>query len=77
MYYNGNGGRTDKAEAFRLMFKCMEKFNDSGAMYEVGRCYVFGWGTSVDIPRGVNYIRKSAAAGCEAAIDWLKLNGYR
>lgn len=46
------------------------------AMYELGRCYFFGFGVEENKIEAVEWFRKAAEAGEEGAQEWLREHGY-
>lgn len=73
-YVAGEGVERDPHRAFKLFEQAAEK-GDAIGMYNLGITYGRGRGVAADRSVAIEWLRKAAAAGSDAARDWLIKEG--
>lgn len=75
IYYNGDFGVPKNKSEAAGMFKKLAEQGHAQAMFNYGMCLLKGDGVYEDVDEGIKWMEKSAAAGCQEAID--RLNAAR
>ena len=71
LYVRGAGVTKSDRMAF-TDFKRAAELGQKWGMYNVARCYFNGVGTTVDVNKGFEWMRKAADVGIKEAVDFLK-----
>lgn len=61
----GRGIEKNEKAACNLLKIAVEKHNYQKAAYHLGKCYIQGIGTPIDIEKGVSVLRKGIECGCD------------
>ena len=71
MYYYGEDIETDYEQAV-YWFKEAAKQQNPAALYNLGVCFIEGYGVEYDETKGIGFIKQSAKLGYKPAVDFLK-----
>ena len=71
MYYYGEDIETDYEQA-AYWFKESAKQQNPAALYNLGVCFIEGYGVEYDETKGIGFIKQAAKLGYKPAVDFLK-----
>lgn len=71
LYKKGIGTHQNPAEAFLLFNTLVAEKNHIKAMFELGNCYIEGFGTTEDDKTGIAFLKKAAENGSSKAMNLL------